>query len=332
MRHSIMRLSAFALSALVLLMMACCHQSYQGKADKFKQSLSGENIVIAEVIDTTAQKIFYHDTTSLRDDKGNVKNYKLSIYDIATQETSVIELVGLKTIVSAKQYANRLFFSGKDSLGVGEPPTGCLLYYDLVDNSIHYIWEISCMKYKDVTFLDNEILVTLEVAGYKQNIYAHISPNLSDSEYQSTVKKHEQEFDDLFWKLVNEEEERERQNEEWERQNELANSKKIIHIEFDIDGISYSTPFLGGICTDLIPEVGMRMGTNEFTVPTGKQWVCKSLNTAGAERLIIKSATTYNEIGIINGMTIGGDTYSLHFLPTPKGRCYIHIEFEEKPF
>lgn len=348
MKTTFLRVSAIALSTLAVLMMASCQQSYQKKAEKFKQKLGGENIILAEVIDSTAQKIFYHDTTSLYDDEGNVKDYELSIYDIATQKTTTLKLAGVKEILSAKQYASRLFFScttdleerfgpdGDETITIY--PIGHLLYYDLSDDSIHYVKHTPFLgegtkegeRDIDVTFLDNEILVTLHVSysDKSQEKYYHILPNLSDSEYQTIVKKMGNEYNELESELMIE------ALEEWESPNELANSKKIIHIEFDLHSLSISNFQMYGVSgNDIHSRWGGWLFTDRIRVPSGKQWICKEFIRENVYDCHLECGGNSSRVDIRKGLVFADDDYFILYLNAMDDKhCKIHIEFEEKPF
>lgn len=346
MRHSIMNVSVFALSAFAILMMASCHQSYQEKADKFKQSLGEENIILAEVIDSTAQKIFYHNTTSLQDDKGNIKDYELSIYDVETQKTTVLKLDGVKEILSAKQYATRLFFSGigdKEVIFGGDVSIihriGYLFYYDLTDDSIHYVKKegfhgegaAERKSDMDVTFGEKEILVTLHVmySDLTQNIDYTIFPNLPDFEYQRIVEKMENEYDFIKWNKLEK-----AVSEEFSRRMAEINSKKIIHIEFDLHGLSMSNFQMNGVCGNHINSSwGGWLITDKIRVPSGKQWICKDYIEENVNDCYLEIGGNSSRVDIRKGLVIADDDYFiLNLKALDDKHCKIHIEFEEKPF
>lgn len=122
-----------------------CHQSkekayeqkmtvYQEKAAEFKKTLPSGSIVLGEVIDSTAQRIYYLDR----------KASEISVYDIEKQLTSVLWKIPFKKYQNIQyyQYEKRLFIavlnteSRKQIVGADASVLFCI---DVSDNSTHLI-------------------------------------------------------------------------------------------------------------------------------------------------------------------------------------------------
>lgn len=203
----------YVIVAVLAMLMTSCHNSqdksnetttptYQDQAEEFKKGLGGENIIMAEVIDSTWQRIYYCDT---------IKKTIFS-YDIAARRITPIwecenneGVKYAKMAKSAKQYGKRLFF-GSYLEDFYDQASASIWYIDLTNDSAHYIlddfvstWdggdEVFPEPFLDenigvetpyesflVSFLDEDIVLKRRYG--RTSWSTHISPYLSDEEYQ----------------------------------------------------------------------------------------------------------------------------------------------------
>ena len=187
----------YGLVAVLAVLMTSCHQSqeksnvtttptYQDQAEEFKKGLGGENMIMAEIIDSTLQRIYYYDTL-----KGII-NY----YDIVARK--ITPVWNCERVKSAKQYGRRLFYAYNWKDDDYEQVGTTICYIDLTNDSVHYFLSNTQNIDDDinesfiVSFLDDDIVIktTYESTSWD----THISPYLSDEELntasQNYTKKH----------------------------------------------------------------------------------------------------------------------------------------------
>lgn len=165
---------------------------YQEAANEFKNGLSGENIILAEIIDSTAQKIYYYDTN-----QGDLK-----VYDIASRSVWPNQY-GAKDLKSFRLYRNRLCIycvkPGAIRYGVSISETHYLFYINVSDGSYNRIQPDNMTNQLcDVSFLDDIISATFEEKDFTHERWAvQVSPYLSTEEYQSIWQRQSEKADSI---------------------------------------------------------------------------------------------------------------------------------------
>lgn len=227
------------LSIVIVLAFAMvgCKQSYeeqmadyQKQADEFKASLSNDNKIFGECIDSIAQKIYYFDSM----------NYELKEYNLATKKESILSefsslypekrddapLMDLK-ITKSKVYGHRLFllvYSYYEDFSEGHQASNKLYYIDILDNSFHYIsgGDEFDGGLVSADFLEEGVLMTEEYKWYFEGMnYGEatrqflLPANLSESEMMAELEKQRKAGDDAA------------QSDAWKKSRQMELEEKI---------------------------------------------------------------------------------------------------------
>lgn len=168
---------------------------FEKKANEFKASLAPDNRIIAEIIDSVAQKVYYIEKNVDDYDVYGSPLHKILVHDYETDETkSVVPFTGSvddfklcgTEYLDSKLIEDRLFFLIHSNCMWWLGATG-VLYVNIRDNSLHYVE--SCNK---ATFgVNGEICIqkyySLGTSGGGDNETDckeyQLSPMLSDEAY-----------------------------------------------------------------------------------------------------------------------------------------------------
>lgn len=261
-------------AAFSLTLLSC--DSYERKmarlekvATEFKATLSPNNQILAERIDSTAQKVFY-----LEPDKegyGDVSIKNIKVHDYTTNETiSVLpesgsiedfEFCGIE-YRDSKVIKDRLFIKLQSDCMWRLGSTG-VFYVNVRDNSLHYVE--SC---DDATFLEKgEIIIRKfyylgeddeDYGGEKTEMKEYtLLTSLSDEAYADNRREQKRT--------------EERLAEEWRNRP----IERRIFVSFNVDShrkpINVRTEGCAGIIQDYF--LPYRFCTADITVPEGKIWM-----------------------------------------------------------
>ena len=271
----------FVANAIAMMLLSC--DSYEKKMARFekvaveyKSTLDPSNQVIAERIDSVAQKVYYllHGGNGY----GTIPIKNIIMHDYASQENksllpqySTIEDFNLDNLsyCDSKVFGDRLFVlisSGSMSKYEEE----AIFYINIRDNSLHFVE--SCFN---ATFSENNEIVVEKFyvlgegeEGWGQEVRKKefiLSTQLSDNAYAISRKEHKEEEARLA--------------EEWRKRD----IDRIIIFDYTVNGY-------GGNITDNNSTIsqlyawGHRIISKPYAVPEGKVWMFKNFSYSGYGR------------------------------------------------
>ena len=324
------------------LMVSC--DSYERKmerlnkvASEFKATLSPNNQILAERIDSTAQKVFYLEPN---EDGDGIKN--INVHDYVTNETHSIlpeggsiedfefcdTGYGYVEYVESRLIKDRLFFKIWSGCMWRLGATG-VFFVNIRDNSLHYIE--SC---DDATFLENGEIEISKYYVLGENEYGGeeterkqytLSTSLSDEAYADNRQEQ---------KRIEE-----RLAEEWRNRP----IERRIYVSFNVDShgnpINIRTEGCEGIYhySNAVRLGGCNNTTTSITVPKGKKWIYNKRFSKGIDQFALlrmdKSAGYYAESFTRDGTYIirGGQTIRICFNQSlHEEKCFIDVYFTEK--
>ena len=204
---------ALLLCAAAMMTSYSCHSNgnklaqFEKKATEFKAALDPSNKVIAERIDTIAQKVFYlepnqeaegvhpihnilvHDfatdkTQSLLPDEERINEYLIwgELVDDKDEEFSSFNHCFNLDYRSSELIGDRLFMMIHTECSY-EMETSLLFYVDILDNSLHYVCtcdDVNYDKEKGTIDVHNDLM---KFAGADLEYNYTLSASLSDKEY-----------------------------------------------------------------------------------------------------------------------------------------------------
>ena len=216
------------------------------KANEFKATLSPDNQIIAEVIDSVAQKVYYIEKNIDDYDVYGAPLHKILVHDYATDETqSVLPSSGSvdnfvlcgSEYIDSKLIEDRLFFLVHSNCMWWLGATG-VFYVNIRDNSLHYVE--SCNE--AIFSVNGDVLIhkyyNLGTKGGGDNESDskeyHLSPMLSDEEYLDNRRKQERIEEQLAEEWGEKEEMRRREEEVRIKEKQIRNVKDWLYGTWEI--------------------------------------------------------------------------------------------------
>lgn len=242
---------------------------FEKTATKFKETLGPNERIIAERIDSIAQKVYY--LIPNKEENGNIKNIK--VHDYATNETRFILPVSEKIedyefcnieFRDSKQIKDRLFIIVNSSCMWRLGATG-IFYIDIRDNSLHYVE--SC---DDASFRGNSEIVITKFYYLGEDEYG--GEETKSEEYTLSTSLSDEGYADNRWEQKRKEE---RLAEEWR----TRDIERVIKFDYTVQ---QHKPVIDHIST--IRAVGADSRFVEsyvITVPKNKVWVFKRFSYSG---------------------------------------------------
>ena len=343
MKHTLKTLLLLFSAAITISMALLSCDSYERKmarfekvADKFKATLGPNNRIIAEQIDSVAQKVFY---TVVLDSITYPKG--IMVHDYATGETKMIlpdshrvEDYEDQCIwkIETKVVKDRLFLKTVSSCMEHVESTG-IFYINVRDNTLHYIESCGGAEFlENGDIVINKVYYLGEEDGWsktKEEQYT-LSTSLSDEAYA-----------DNRWEQKRKEE---RLAEEW-RNRQI---ERRIYVSFNENDYRRPINIIMEGCSGIISfrDTWMQPGycnynTANITVPDGKIWVYNKRYSKGINKFSLlhmddpTSSSYYSEDFTRDGTYIirGGQTFRIGFnrsCSNPEETCYIDVYFTEK--
>lgn len=237
---------------------------FEKVADEYKSTLSPENRILAEIIDSIAQKVFY-----LVSEEGNEN---IIMHDYSTNETMAIfpksgeiedyEFCG-NEILDTKLIKDRLFVS-INSICMWRLGMAGVFYIDIRDNSLHYVE--SC---DDASFRGNSEIAITKFYYLGEDEYGE--EETKREEYTLSTSLSDEAYADNRWEQKRKEE---RLAEEWRKRD----IERVIKFDYTIYGDGIFDDHIGNLNRALISTM---IHTKVITVPNNKVWVIKRFTTSG---------------------------------------------------
>lgn len=257
------------------LMVSC--DSYERKmerlnkvASEFKATLGPSNQILAERIDSTAQKVFYLEPDE--EEYGDVSIKNIKVHDYTTNETKSIlpesgsienfEFCGIE-YKDSKLIKDRLFIKLQSDC-MWRLESRAVFYVNMRDNSLHYVE--SC---DDATFLENgEIEISkfyyLGEGEYGGEETERKQYTLSTSSSDEAYADNRQEQKRIEERLA----------EEWR----TRDIERIIKFDYTVYNDHRFDDHIGNLNRPLIPNM---VHTQVLTIPNNKVWVFKRFSYSG---------------------------------------------------
>jgi len=242
-------------------------------ATEFKATLNPNNQIIAEQIDSIAQKVFYLD----KDEDGNLNNIK--VHDYTTNETkSILPESGKiedfefcnSEFKDSKLIKDRLFLKIQSPYCMWEFGSTGVFFINVRDNSLHYVE--SC---NDAMFLENgEISITkFYYLGFDDD-YGEVETD--NKQYTLLTSLSDEAYAD------NRREQKrigERLAEEWRNRD----IERIVNLDYTTNERSpYYTDHANTLNRSIRGSIATEMVfTNTIVVPQGKVWQFKRFTYSG---------------------------------------------------
>ncbi len=279
-------------------------EKYTREANEFKKSLPNNADILCEIIDSVATKIYYKED-------GNTSS--ILAYDIANHSTATIK-IEMPYGYQARRYHDRLFIiaeTGAIGSSFGEQQRIC--YINMRDNSVHHV--LYC---EDAEFLDNGLIsvtraFVIDESGptcdweWKDYEYS-LSTSMTDAEYSSCEKQQE-------------EKEKAMAKEERNKTKEIHLHYSITYDDYKHVGTSHSGRFHDYHTIYGWGPGGCGITTENITVPYGKIWTLKNIESTNARGLTMiymenESGNRYKYSERVNThgtILYGGQTFRIGF-------------------
>lgn len=176
---------------------------FEKKADEFKATLASDNQIIAEIIDSIAQKVYYLEKNVENYDVYGAPLHKIIVHDYATDETKLVlpntgkvdefELCGTE-FIDSKLIQDRLFFSVHTNCMWRLDQTG-VFYVNIRDNSLHFVesCDKAIFRGNDKISIQKYYYLGTRGGGEHENSDCkeyELSSLLSDEAYADNRKEH----------------------------------------------------------------------------------------------------------------------------------------------
>ena len=237
---------------------------FEKVADEYKSTLGPENRILAEIIDSVAQKVFY-----LVSEEGNEN---IIMHDYSTNETMAVlpksgeiedyEFCGIE-ILDTKLIKDRLFVS-INSICMWRLGMAGVFYVDIRDNSLHYVE--SC---NDASFRGNSEIAITKFYYLGEDEYGE--EETKREEYTLSTSLSDEGYADNRWEQKRKEE---RLAEEWR----TRDIERMVKFDYTVYSNIKFDDHIGNLSKPIV--FGM-VHTKVYTVPNNKVWVFKRFSTSG---------------------------------------------------
>lgn len=239
---------------------------FEKVADEFKATLGPNNRIIAEQIDSVAQKVFY---TVVLDSITYPKG--IMVHDYATGETKMIlpdshhvEDYEDQCIwkIETKVVKDRLFLKTVSSCMEHIESTG-IFYINVRDNTLHYIESCGGAEFlENGDIVINKVYYLGEEDGWRKT---------KEEQYTLSTSLSDEAYADNRWEQKRKEE---RLAEEWR----TRDIERVIKFDYTIYGDGIFDDHIGNLNRAIISTM---IHTKVITVPNNKVWVIKRFTTSG---------------------------------------------------
>lgn len=287
MKNTIKRV-LFLLCVMTITAITMSCNSYERKmakyaimADEFKATLDPSNQILAEIIDSIAQKIFYIEPDNEGRDDKRIKNIKM--HDYALNETRSIlpefgaiegfefydvvygktkEVFGVKYLDS-KLIKDRLFLIIESPIWSTES-TG-IFYINIRDNSLHYVE--SC---DEAYFHGKDNIIILRLITLSEG-WGDENDSFEEKQYTLSTSLSDEDY--LVYRNKQRNEEK-RIAEEWRNRD----IEKTIEFDYTVYSDSKFEDHRGTLNKPLVYNM---VHTKVITIPNNKVWVYEYFTTSG---------------------------------------------------